>query len=61
LFAESPFVSKNHNGVLILDPNHGLQVQYDAKSQRIFAGQNGEWAVTSLTDNEWHRLNHSPQ
>ncbi len=57
LFAGSPFIAKEAKGLAVINPNGWLQFRFDQKSQRVFAGLDGEWFVTTATDREWHRIN----
>ncbi len=57
LFAGSPFLAKETKGRAVISPNGELKFRFDQKSQRVFAGLNGEWFVTTPTDREWHRIN----
>lgn len=61
LFAESPFVSKDAAGKPVIDSNGWFRFQFDPKRQRLFAGLNGEWFVTTTADREWHRINRLPK
>lgn len=57
LFAGLPFIAKQAKGLAVINPNGTFELQFDQKSQRVFAGLNGEWFATSPTDREWHRIN----
>lgn len=57
LFAGSAFVANDAKGHAFVDPSGSFRFRFDQKSQRIFAGMNGEWFVTTATDREWHQIN----
>lgn len=58
LFGGSPFITKDSKGLPVINPNEVLQLRFDQKGRRVFAGLNGEWFVTTGTDLKWHRINH---
>lgn len=57
LFAGSPFIAKDSKGHAVIDSGGWFQFLFDRKSQRVFAGLNGEWFVTTATDRKWHQVN----
>ncbi|MDP1591131.1 MAG: hypothetical protein Q8M07_25475 [Prosthecobacter sp.] len=61
LFAGSPFVTQDPGGKPIINPNREMKLEFDPKTQRIFAGLNGEWFVTTPADRQWHRINQLPK